>query len=276
MRSTGSGSRRAFLVSRSIRHLRVSNHGIVAFAIGLVVFSSRGATADYVLTVNAAKSQSSTVPGVTTQTFDSFATGKYTSLDVGIGRLTSTNFAVVAADQFGGAGGTGRYFSVGTQSGATSATLTLSNPAAYFGFWWSAGDPYNSISFLSQGRTVATFTTASAFGSLSSAYLGNPNNTSQNSGQKYAYFNLFGTNGSTIDQVVFSNANTASGFESDNWSVSSTPISGPYPGYVVVAEPGSMVLMGIGSVGILVVVWRKRSPGSRDDSVSDRELSRLG
>ena len=233
----------------------------VALVISLIALGSRDASADLVLTANSAGSQQSTVAGVTTQNFDSFATGHYLSLNIGIGTLTSDNMAIVAANQYGGAGSTGNYFSIGAQSGGTTATLNLNSPQAYFGIWWSAADALNKISFLSGGQTVASFNSAAALGSLDSSYKGNPNNTSQDAGEKFAYLNFIGTNGTTFDQIVFSNLNTSTGFESDNWSVTPDSVPDPYPGNGIngiVPEPGSLALMTIGAAGMCGVFWRKK------------------
>ncbi len=52
--------------------------------------------------------QSSTVPGVITETFDSFANGQYSSLSTAVGTLSSAGeFAIVNADLYGGAAGPG-------------------------------------------------------------------------------------------------------------------------------------------------------------------------
>lgn len=233
---------------------------IVSLAIFLSLLGSGSASADLVLTANDPGSQQSTIAGVTTQTFNSIDTGRYQSLDVGIGKLSADNLEIVKADSYGGAGGSGHYFSVGAQSGGVTATLTLNTPQAYFGMWWSAADALNKLTFLSGGKTVATFDSSAALGSLSSAYLGNPNG-SGNDGEKYAYLNFYGTNGTTFDQIVFSNANTGTGFESDNWSVTTKEVPPPYPGTIingVVPEPRSLVLMGLGFFGVAGYLRHRR------------------
>ena len=225
-----------------------------------MAFGPGDAAADFVLTANDPGSQQSLVSGVTTQTFETIETGRYKTLNVGFGTLAADNLQIVSADQYGGAGGSGHYFSVGTQSRGVTATLTLNSPLAYFGFWWSAADPLNKIVFLSNGQTVATFNSAAALGSLTSAYLGNPNGLG-NGGEKYAYLNFIGTNGATFDQIVFSNANTGTGFESDNWSVTSKPVPPPYPGINingVVPEPTSLALMAIGFLSLAGYVGYRR------------------
>ena len=92
---------------------------------------------------------------------------------------------------------------------------------AYFGLWWSAGDPNNFLSFYSGNNLVASFNTTNLFNSLPSTYLGNPtpgykglDNT-----EKFAFINFYGLNGTTFDKIVLSDPSTLSGFESDNHTV---------------------------------------------------------
>lgn len=192
--------------------------------------------------------ESTTVSGAITETFDGLSAKIYTTAYVspaGIGTYTgsSTNpYAIVAPDEYGGGTDSSsntptNYFAVGTQSGSTApVTLTLSQPAAYFGFWWSAGDPYNRVALYSGSTLYGTFSTADLLTFLNngqgtitaangtqyqaSAYFGNPNITSGNNdgGEPFAYVS-FVISGATIDSIVFYNTNTSSGFESDNHSV---------------------------------------------------------
>ena len=130
---------------------------------------------------------------------------------------------VKAPDQYGGAGPAGSNYAVdsltvGGSNATPTTTITFTAPHAYFGLWWSAGDALNVLTFYSEGLLVAEFTTSSLLNKLASApeYKGNPR-TNENPGQAYAFINFFGMQGTTWDQVVFSNQGT-SGFESDNWT----------------------------------------------------------
>ena len=224
---------------------------------GLCAFGSGPgrAQAGYELTANAAGSQSSTVSGVTTETFDSIKAGNYTSLTTAVGTLCSPGLQIAAENQYGGAGGTGHYLAIGAESGQDLAVLTLNGPQAYFGFWWSAADVNNTIGFLSHGQVVAVFDPSTALAALGSAYYGNPNGGGD-PGEKFAYLNFIGTAGTTFDQVVFANCNTSTGFESDNWSVRSSALNpNSIPGTVImpgaVPEPSSLALTASGLLALV-------------------------
>jgi PEP-CTERM motif len=223
--------------------------------------------AGLILTAEAPGVQTSQVPGVITEKFDEFKPGVYTTLTTPIGTYTSPGMAIVLPDLFGGAGGTGRYFAIGVQSSHTNATLmTLNGPQAYFGFWWSAADAANVIEFFSGATLLGTFNPANTLGALSSAYLGNPNPNflHQDPGEKFAYINVFGTNGTTFDRIVFLN-DVFSGFESDNHSIRATPVEPPLPGTLIsggitpaAPEPSTITLLGIGSLSLLGYNRRRR------------------
>lgn len=183
-------------------------------------------------------------------------------------------YAIINADQFGGAGGTGRYMAVGSETGSGGAILlNLNSDVNYFGFWWSAGDQFNSITFLQNNTALATFTTAQVVALLprgpgtataingtqysASDYYGNPNSGS-NPNEPYAYVDVIAT-GLQFNQVLISNPGN-SGFESDNHSIAAG-VTSPPAGDVVVStlqltpaasapEPAScaLALLGLGAI----------------------------
>ena len=228
--------------------------------LGLGASQANQARADLILTANAAGSQASTVSGVTTENFNSISAGTYTSLNTAVGTLTSTGMSILAADQYGGAGGTGDYFAVGAESGHTTALLTLTSPETYFGFWLSAADANNELVFLSGGHVVGTLNANPTLSYLTPAYNGNPN-TGLDTNEKYVYMNVFGTGGTTFNQVEFMNLSLSTGLETDNWSVASgniAPTGALNLGSIgVVPEPSSFLLIGTGMVSV-VVLGRKR------------------
>ena len=207
--------------------------------LGLMGFASNQADAGVDVSFEAAGVQASTMSGVITESFDGFKPGSYNSLNILGGTLTGMpSFQVVAADEYGGAGGTGNYFAVGAQSGTTAAALNfnLGNAQTYFGFWWSAVDSRNSVELLSNNTVVETLT-ASDLSGLSSAYNGNPN-SGADGGEKFAFVNFNTTGGTTFDQIRFLNSSTASGFEADNFTVKGASVP----------EPSSLVMASIGGV----------------------------
>ncbi|MEH2419204.1 Npun_F0296 family exosortase-dependent surface protein [Nostoc sp.] len=173
------------------------------------------------------------------------------------------NTLIQNADQYGGAGGTGKYFDVNANiSGQTLSTLNLTTAQSYFGLWWSAGDANNVLTFLSQGKVVQTITTAdvvSYIGKLANkaSYYGNPNSPTQNTGEPYAFINFYDVAG-TFDQVQFTNIG-GTGFESDNHTVA-TGYKSIVGDVVTKAVPESSSLLGvfvIGFVGAASVLTRR-------------------
>ncbi len=208
-----------------------SRNSVVLFAAAIAAFlPASSARAGLIVTLEAPKIQSTQVSGTTVETFDSVNTGRYTSLTSTLGTYTSAGLQIVSPDQYGGANQT-RYIAVGAQSGQTSATLTLTGPAAYFGFYWSAGDAQNNLDFYSGNSLLASFSTSTLISFISgqanaSQYYGNPN-TNQNTGEPYAFVNFFANSGTTFDKIVFRNNGTGSGFESDNHTIRAAAVTTP-------------------------------------------------
>jgi hypothetical protein len=239
------------------------------------IVPSEAKAGNLVLSAEAAGVEATTRTNVVTESFNGFApSGGYTSLNSSIGTFTSSGMAIVSANQYGGAGGTGNYFAIGAESGSLTATLTLTAPQAYFGFEWNAADPYNKIEFFSGSSSLGVFDPTTALGALGSDYFGNPNNRNQDSSEKFAYINVTDTVGPQITSIVFTNTTYGTGFEIDNMSVSVTNTTPP--GSTVIAggiataavpEPSSLVLLGL-SLGLGAGVFCLRQRG-------DRKASRL-
>jgi hypothetical protein len=213
----------------------------------MVIYTGNTARAGLVTTVDAPGVQASTVAGVTTETFNSFSKGQYSSLTTAVGTLSTAGAeSIVVADSYGGAGGTGNYFALGAESGSADAvTLTFKGPESYFGMWWSAADANNAVSLYSGTTLLASYNSTSVFADLPASYDGNPN-SGADVDEKFGYVNFNATDGTAITSVVFSNNGTTStGFEADNFSVLQVP------------EPSTLVLFGTAIVIGGVIVGRR-------------------
>ena len=172
-------------------------------------------------------------PTGTDQTFvssfgGSAITGHYSSTDV------------LVADLYGGAGGLGRY------AAGSGMTLQLSEPVRFFGYWLSAIEGSNVLSFYDGTDLVGEFNVGTLFNDAlgsDSRYLGNPNRPflGQNPGEAYAFvnFRVVGM-GDQFDQIQFFGSH-----ESDNHTI----------GIAVVPEPGTALLL---AMGVTVFGCRRR------------------
>ncbi|BAZ44313.1 hemagglutinin/hemolysin-like protein [Chondrocystis sp. NIES-4102] len=131
------------------------------------------------------------------------------------------------ADQWGGANGS-KYI---TQAdGKNSFNIKVNQDQKYFGFWWSAGDEANKITFKNDGQEVAVFQTRDLVKFIDSKsseqkalYYGNPAYTGTETGHKveaFAYVNVF-FNNQVYDEIVIQTlVTTGAKFESDNHTFS--------------------------------------------------------
>ena len=205
-----------------------------------------------------------------------------------------------AANQYGGANGTGAFPSLtGSTTAPTSAyVIRLSTSANipgvnYFGIWISALDANNSLQFYSNGQLLYSFGSTdlqAALGacSTSNAYCGNPTTPfkGQNSSEIYAYVNFFNTVG-YFDTVVLYQSST-SGFESSNHAVayinplvtSGTTFNAPdrppaaasgakFAGLVAIPEPATVMLV----FSALVVVMLRHRRGQAGQVAAERALA---
>jgi hypothetical protein len=171
-----------------------------------------------------------------------------------------------AADQYGGAGGTGKY-AVAFQN--DPYTLTLNTQVNYFGYWLSALDSGNVVTFYNNGVQVGSVTPnqVSAVTKLNSAYYGNPNANykGKDTSEPFAFINFYDTTG-TFNQIKFSEVNFGGGYESDNQTVGlytavgtgSPLVEAPMP--LLGASPFALVVIAAGCAYQLRFGARKETP----------------
>ncbi len=214
------------------------------------------------------------------QNFNNWAGGGFTT-DFGTNGAISGTYSggIVryAADQYGGAGGTGYFPETYAQNVDYSLNLSTNYDLPgvnYFGLWFSALDAGNLLRFYDKGQLLYAFTPAD-FMSLvgtcagSNPFCGNPNQAFalKDNLEQFAFLNFFDESG-TFDQVVFSETGNG-GFESDNHTVAymnpaqpnSGTLLGTYSTPVSTPEPGTLTLVGF---ALLLVARRcKKERGLR-------------
>ena len=206
---------------------------------------------------------------VTEDTFDNGTSSDFQYLvDTGVtGSIDSSYtgaYTIPAANEYGGAGGTGHFIDVTDNSYTLTFSTTGDIPGVdYFGLWFSALDGGNELTFYN-GTTVLYTFNAQSFISLvgacsgSNPFCGNPNNRTEDSGEQFAFLNFFYEGagpGDYITSIKFTET-TSAGFESDNHT--EAYLNPPNPSGTVfegAPEPGSMTLLGIGAA---VVIGLKR------------------
>jgi hypothetical protein len=197
----------------------------------------------------------------------SVGTGETFTTNYGTGgTITGTykNVQITAADQYGGAGGTGNYAVAFTSTSyQVNLSTTLSTGVNYFGFWLSALDVGNTVSFYRNGVDVYDFTPSQVIASLGTCtstnpYCGNPNSgfSGQDSSEQFVFVNFYDLAGS-FDSIHFNEVNFGGGYESDNHTVgyvtAETGIQAP--------EPSSIALFLTGACGLFAL--RRRLTGRR-------------
>jgi hypothetical protein len=225
-------------------------------------------------------------PGVTnsTATFDYKGVETFDSRSVGASQNFTTNFGLTGGPvqitgQYKGieitpqsvyGGSTGNYAVTYTPTGyeldlSAKTTAGAALPVTYFGFWLSALDLGNTVTFYSGATQLFTFDPAAVLGLTGNCpngkYCGNPS-TGGNQNQPYVFLNFFEQNGTGFDRILFTEtAGGFGGYESDNHTVGRyQTISGTE--IKQLPEPGSLALVALAITGAAVV--RRRRGAARD------------
>ncbi len=202
------------------------------------------------------------------ETFDTRSTGFSTfTTDYGTGGAFSgrySNVQINEADQYGGSGGNTNY-AVSFSTYSLDLTSSSARGVTFFGYWLSALDKGNLVTFSSRGRTLFTFKPADVLAAVNASpdraqYYGNPTTAfhGQNSGEPYIFLSFY-SNDRPFDKIVFTETPGFGGYESDNHTVGRFTgtgtgtliplINSVTPGAVPEPAAWAMMVAGFGLVG---------------------------
>ena len=163
--------------------------------------------------------------------FNSQSTGTagFSKTNAGTTYEYSSDLDIQTANQWGGAEGS-KFITQARQNSIRSYKIDVSEDQKYFGFWWSAGDAYNKITFKKDGATVAEFRTKDLVDFIQSSgvantqdYYGNPAYNGSKTGHQnepFSYVNIFFKQGSYDEIVIATLTEGGAAFESDNHTFS--------------------------------------------------------
>lgn len=201
------------------------------------------------------------------------AGGQYSNTSAFSGTYSSAGFPdkwiLQPQNEYGGTGGNAypELFGPGGDQ-QSEYELTVNAPtdpsipgANYFGIWISALDAYNDLLVTDSNGDTIKFDSAILLAALGSCdhpnpYCGNPTTSfnGQDSGELFAFVNVFDTTGYITDVLFFDGGGT--GFESSNDTLGYINPVKPF-GHALVPEPGSLAVL-VGAIASAGLLWRRR------------------
>ena len=189
------------------------------------------------------------------ETFNGLSSGQSFTTDFGTGGAIQATYSAVQinnADEYGGAGGTGQYpvafHDTPYSLHFISSPTLLPHGVNYFGYWLSALDAGNQVTFYKNGVEVGSLSPGDVLARLGGnpAYFGNPNSNfaGRDGGEPFAFINFYDETGN-FNEVRFTQSTGGGGYESDNHTV------GYYTSIGGAPEPATwaLLLTGFGLVG---------------------------
>ncbi|MEL6930081.1 MAG: Ig-like domain-containing protein [Cyanobacteria bacterium J06600_6] len=140
----------------------------------------------------------------------------------------SSDLEIKNANQWGGSEGS-KFITQERLESIRSYKIEVNEDQKYFGFWWSAGDPHNKITFKKDGVNVAEFKTRDLVNFINSSdvtntanYYGNPSwsESGGHENEPFSFVNIFFKQGSYDEIIVATLTEGGAAFESDNHTFS--------------------------------------------------------